>query len=199
MKILVIDDSGDNQAAARAQLKDHDTTVVGSYDEGQNLVGMSHRFDVVLVDLLMPASRQMQGPRGMGFVGEEMPIGIFLALLAAKNGAKRVAVFTDSDHHVHPASACLDAFNEGEGCPTPFTVAGAQMILSNTRGWVNNFRPENLTEEMSYEEYGVQKKPSVRAKNWRELLGYLIKCEPKTDDGGDGKGGGKTPLKGKRL
>lgn len=146
-------------------------------------------FDVVLVDLLMPASANMQGPDGRKFVGQEMPIGIFLALLAAKAGAKHVAVFTDTDHHSHPASACFDAFNQSETSPTPFTVEGAQVLLSNTRNWVDHFQPDDLSAKMDYADYGKQEYggkglPSVRAKNWLALLNYLlgIKEEPDTGD-----------------
>lgn len=170
MKILVIDDNKDNREAAMAQLGDHETTVVGSYDDGQELVQEKHEFEAVLVDLLMPASGQSIG-RNEHLVGQEMPVGIFLALLAAKNGAKYVAVFTDSDHHSHPASACFDAFNEREYYPTPFMVEGAKVILSNARSWVSHFRPEDLAKAMSYEE--TKNNPSVRAKNWRMLLDYL--------------------------
>lgn len=176
MKVLVIDDSATNQEAARAQLRDHETTVVGTYDEGQRLVQKRHDFDAVLVDLLLPASRQQQGGDGARFVGQEMPVGIFLALLAAKNGARYVAVFTDSDHHSHPASACFDAFNKHENEPTPFTVEGARVFLSNTGNWVNHFQPENLAAEMSFEERSSGENPSVRAKNWRKLLDYLTAC-----------------------
>src|SRR3989344_1047378 len=138
MRILVIDDSPVHQQPARQTLGGHDLTIVGSYDEGQKLVGKGHGFEAVLVDLLMPASRQKLGNAaqkrfmGQGFVCQEMPIGIFLALLAAKNGAKYVAVFTDSSHHDHPASACFDAFNkEGESRPAAFAVEGARMLLCN--------------------------------------------------------------------
>lgn len=125
-------------------------------------------FDAVLVDLLMPA----EGSEHMPHAGEEMPIGIFLALLAAKADAKYVAVFTDQNHHNHPASACLDAFNFDESSPTPFVVEGAKVLLCNNRNWVGHFRPENLSEEMSYQEY--ERNPSVKAKNWKKVLDYLI-------------------------
>lgn len=119
-------------------------------------------FDAVLVDHLLPASGKQQGPGGRRFVGQEMPIGIFLALLAAKRGAKYAAVFTDTDHHSHPASACFDAFNKGENNPTPFIVEGAKVILSNTRSWIDF--------DYKYDDKSV----SDRKKNWKKLLDYLI-------------------------
>lgn len=174
MKILVIDDNATHRTAAMAQLKDHNVTVVDTYDAGRDILFPNHDFEVVLVDLLMPASERQQGPKGKVFLEQEMPVGIFLALLAAKNGAKYVAVLTDSDHHSHPASACFDDFNlEGANHPTPFMVAGAKTLLSNPGNWVKNFMPENLAEEMSYEEVYKEKKPTVRAKDWIALFKYL--------------------------
>lgn len=157
MKILVIDDYREHCDAAREQLGgDHDLTVASSYDEGQRLIG-ANTFDVVLVDLLMPASSQMLG-EGRHFAGQEMPVGIFLALLAATRGAKKVAVFTDSDHHSHPASACIDAFNpKGESTPTSFKVAEAEVILCNNRCWI-------------FPSAGS----SVRTKQWGLLLQYMV-------------------------
>lgn len=160
MKILVVDDSHIHQQAAKEQLKNHETIVVGSYDEGQKLLEKPHDFEVVLVDLLMPASRQQMGNAGMRLAGTEMPVGIFLALLAAKNGAKYVAVLSDSNHHQHPASACLDAFNEHEVLPTPFVVEGAKVLLTNNFRWC-------------YAEIKT-KEGSLTTKSWDKLLNYLL-------------------------
>lgn len=180
MKILVIDDSPIHQNAARKQLAaEHDLTVVGSYDEAQALVAEPHRFEVVLCDLLMPASGQMQA--GFDLAGKEMPVGIFLALLACKNGAKHVGLLTDSDHHSHPASACLDAFNEAESRPTAFAVAGSRLLLSNDRNWIEDDKSVQPTvtertridgSKYTWEEY-------PRIKRWDWLLEYLI--HPPTD------------------
>ncbi len=200
MKILVFDDNATNCNAAQAQLQGHDLTVVGTYDEAQELVrtktdydkakqliaegveyGEAYKqtkiypdFDVVLVDLLVPASAQSQGGSGMNHVGKELPLGVFIGLLAAKNGVKKVAVFTDSDHHSHPASACFDCFNEGECEPTSFAVGGGQVMLSNTRNWVDYFDPQDLGTALKYEEYD-KRADKVRAKNWKSLLEYLLR------------------------
>jgi len=121
LRILVVDDNETHRKSAQAQLgKTNTVSVVGTYDEAQKLLAGTYvsgngregmeTFDMVLVDLLMPASGRAQGDKGQQYVGEEMPVGIFLALLAAKQGAKHVAVFTDSDHHSHqrqPASISL--------------------------------------------------------------------------------------------
>ncbi len=221
MKILVFDDKGIHLEAAKAQLKDHNLTVVDSYDQAQKLIvayvdydraerifvekygdtkpykseGLTKEaraermdfydevkkqatvhpdFDVVLADLLVPASEQQQGDKGLRYVGKEMPIGIFIALLAAKNGTKYAAVFTDSSHHDHPVAACFDAFNDdGESNPVPFMVNGCKVILSNTRNWVQEFEPNDLTKPLVYGEY-KNRTDTVRAKNWAALLNHLI-------------------------
>ncbi|HAO64931.1 TPA: hypothetical protein DCQ44_03040 [Candidatus Taylorbacteria bacterium] len=171
MKVLVFDDSQINRSAAQAQLKDHDLTVVGTYDEAQKLL-TTQKFDAVLTDLLVPASDRAQGGGGLKYVGQEMPIGIFIGLLAAvKSRAKYVAVFTDSDHHSHPASACFDAFNDDIGEEgVPFTVEGCKVILCNARNWVNHFDPKELSTPLD-----SKSSDSVRAKNWTKLLAWLMR------------------------
>lgn len=191
LRILVIDDSKTHQAAARAQLGTSNTlTVVGTYDEAQTLLAGSYsypegwkgrqQFDVVLADLLLPASGRKQGA-GAKYAGQEMPIGIFLALLAAKQGVKHVAVFTDSDHHSHPASACFDIFNENEkdkGCdeckPSSMNVEGCSLTLVNNRNWVNHFDPADLAKALEYKEYS-ERSDTVTAKNWSAVLSYILK------------------------
>src|SRR3989338_6719999 len=132
MKILVIDDKQENLQAARDQLgAEHELTTTGGYDSGLRLITQANvePFDVVLCDLFMPAPRQVGyvglSPEGAKHTGEEMPIGIFLVLKAAKHGVKFVAVLTMTNHHDHPASAMIDGFD------FPMTLGGAKMILSN--------------------------------------------------------------------
>lgn len=101
----------------------------------------------------------------MAFVGKEMPVGIFIGLLAAvRAGATYVAVFTDIDHHSHPASACIDVFNKAESKPTPFMVGDSKVLLSNTRNWVNMYDPQDLTKALGYKE-GSERSDTVRGKN----------------------------------
>lgn len=180
MKILVFDDNENNRKVAKAQLKGHDLTVVETYDEAKRLVTApidGPSFDAVLVDLLVPASRYAQGYDENRLVGTEMPLGIFIGLLAAVKGrARYVAVFTDTDHHSHPASACLDAFNKSESRPTPFIVEGSKVLLSNRRGWVSYFDKNDLSVELDYQRMGSREaeQKGVRAKNWAALLAYLL-------------------------
>jgi len=176
MKILVIDDNRLHLDAAVAQLSGHEVTTVQTYDEAQRLLSgpmmlgrptkNRHNYDVVLVDLLMPASKQRMHPRSKHLAGQEMPVGIFLALLAAKNGAKHVALLTDINHHFHPASACLDAFGD-----VVFTVERAKLLLSNDPILVYRYHRNNLAKAFDPGDYIGKKQPrTVLAKNWRLLL-----------------------------
>ncbi|MEI7425988.1 MAG: hypothetical protein WCK16_03645 [Candidatus Moraniibacteriota bacterium] len=218
MKILVFDDNKTNREAAKAQLKGHDLTVVGTYDEARKMLGprIDHSkvdanlksqfgyskqrygdkdewkyckarvlaeiaetkdpdFDIILADLLVPGSSHMMSSVVEDeFIEEEMPVGIFIGLLAAvKTCVKIVAVFTDSDHHSHPASACFDSFNESESSPTPFVVNGSKVFLVNNRQWIGHFDPKDLSNELEYEEYD-KRSDTVRAKKWDALLKYLL-------------------------
>src|SRR3989344_2002805 len=128
MRILVFDDNQTNRAAAQAQLKDHDLTVVGTYDEAQKLLMPQYNykeaskilkgqfgnfnpygskgseakkaeyfaaqkmaneqattypnFDVVLSDLLVPASQQAPWPDWSQVIGEGVSVRLFFPLLA---------------------------------------------------------------------------------------------------------------------
>ena len=91
-------------------------------------------FDVVLSDLLMPASKMSMGDKGFKYVGQEMPVGFAIALMASLHGVKYVAVVTDTNHHDHPASAMLDTFasrchqeHDSVGKPPRFVINGAKV------------------------------------------------------------------------
>ena len=188
MKILVIDDNPIHQDAARRQLGgEHSLVTTDSYGEGQTILRGKGDFpegffDVVLVDLLMPAYGYPLADEGLRFAGKEMPVGIFLALLAAKKGAKYVAVLTDSDHHSHPASACFDAFNESESKPTPLLVENARVLLCNSRYLVQLDRTALTPEECAVaEDWNAprEKREELdgrcpRIKRWDRLLKYLL-------------------------
>lgn len=212
MRVLVFDDSEIHRAAAHAQLKGHDLTVVGTYDEAQDLLmpkldrekldaALESRFgdfkpyrsddeakkseyyaaqkvakeqattfpnyDVVLSDLLVPASDQQQS--SMELVGKEMPLGIFIGLLAVVRArVKYVAILTDSNHHQHPASACLDVFQGA------FMVESSKVLLSNSDRWVNHFDPQDLSKALEYKDHSERWSDTIRAKNWAALLAHLI-------------------------
>ena len=103
-------------------------------------------------------------------------MGIFLALLAAKNGAKYVAVFTDSNHHLHPASACFDAFNLRASWPVAFTVERASIMLINDPNFVQDDESvpakEVWKERLDGEKYLSKVYP--RIKRWDIALKYLL-------------------------
>lgn len=170
MNILVIDDTRKHLSAAIEQFPGHNVETTTSFYEGmKKLVGgdigpYGHvskysevkQYEVVFIDLLMPAS--MCGanptPEGKSLEGQEMPVGTFLAFLAAKHGAKYVVVYTDASHHDNPCSAMLDVTSVG-GRPTVFKVEDADVVIANTGAWM------------------VQNKEDDWVKNWKEALEYL--------------------------
>jgi len=180
MKILVVDDNETHRNAAKAQLgKENEVTVASEYSEAQKLLGYGdyslplaernqHSFDAVLVDLLMPGPQEQQADKWKGS-DETMAAGTFLAVLAGKNGAKLVGLLTDTDHHHSPASECIDAIQQQEGSPSPFTINEATVVFSNNRNWIGNFDPNDLGLELKWND-----EKGVRAKNWKALLNYLL-------------------------
>ncbi|MFA6446220.1 MAG: hypothetical protein WCW14_03155 [Candidatus Paceibacterota bacterium] len=120
-------------------------------------------FDVVLTDLLVPASRQAQGREGSQFVGQEMPIGTTIALLALVAGIKKVAVVTDMNHHNHPASAMFDCFGK---CKNP----GVNIICTNHVDMIAiDEASGQLVDQKPQESKGL-----TRGKDWGSILKQLI-------------------------
>jgi len=156
MRIIVIDNTQKHLTAALQTLAGHDITICDTHDKALELLRSQKDnaifkklyaeyqaasianayekacqesalpyWDAVLCDLLMPAGRNAQG-EGMRLVGQEMAVGWSLALMAARNGAKFVAVVSDMNHHAHPASAMLDAINHHI-----FDIDGTKMLMTN--------------------------------------------------------------------
>lgn len=178
MKILVIDDSNIHLAAAMAQLgKEHEVSTVSYADGALKLLGCGyghgedrsnqHGFDVVLCDLLMDSPGRACREQTM------MDTGMYLAITAARNGAKFVGLLTDSSHHSHPAADCLDSIQRDEIWPDVFPIDGAKVCFSNNRNWVGKFDPNDLSKPLKYEEYS-KRTDTVRAKNWSALLERLL-------------------------
>ncbi len=141
-------------------------------------------WDAVLCDLLMPAGRNAQGGEGMKFIGQEMAVGWSLALVAAKQGAKFVAVVTDMNHHHHPASAMLDRLNhhffkidEAKVMMTNYVsligITGTEHICPECNGSGKKYRDD----KSEYECYSCENGTTFaqHGKNWGEILNQLLK------------------------
>ena len=134
-------------------------------------------FDIVLTDLLVPASQQAMGEDGLKFVGQEMPLGTTIALLALCSGVKKVAVVTDINHHDHPGSAAFDRF---PGCK----AEGIKIICTNSVGLINIDEATGKLVEKAFldtdegrakypypegKDYGPRKGLSY-GKDWKDVL-----------------------------
>jgi len=149
MKVLVLDDNPVHQEAAKSQFSGCKLAVASSYEMAEMWI-KNCQFDAVLLDLMIPAPGRTMGKKGMAFAGQEMPIGIFLVLLALKQGARKIGLLTDTNHHDHPASACVDVFQSQS-----FPVGDVKIIVSNSYRHLN-------TES------------GQRVKNWKQLLEELF-------------------------
>lgn len=137
-------------------------------------------FDVVLTDLLVPASRQAQGGEGEKLVGKEMPLGTTIALLALMVGVKNVAVVTDTNHHHHPASAAFDCFGD---CRIP----GINILCTNSVSytWVDKKTGKFINQRYRGTKECLEKYPDLTAlkqtqgKDWEQVLWDLL--NPNTD------------------
>jgi len=130
--VLVFDDNAKHCDAAWQQLTDYNLVVVDNYDRAAELI-LSGGFDYILLDLLVPASRSMQGPKGLPYVGQEMPMTPILAFLAlCQDAPKGIAILTDSGHHDHPASAALDRLGQ------VMTLNDTKVLLTNSHSFVSS-------------------------------------------------------------
>src|SRR3989344_1511755 len=68
-------------------------------------------YDVVLTDLLLPASKTMMSPEARSTfctTKTEMPYGLVIATLALQLGVPYVAINSYGNHHDHPMSYALE-------------------------------------------------------------------------------------------
>lgn len=127
-RVLVIDDSYVHVRAAWEQLgPSKNLCVATTYPQALARI-KDGGWDAVLTDLFLPATSELMSTDGMKYVGEQMPLGFVLALLAARKGVPHVAVVTDMGHHDHPMSAALDALSQ------KFSIDGSLVKFTNRHG-----------------------------------------------------------------
>lgn len=201
----MVDDEPNHRRSAEILLKGHDLTIVDSFDKAREALtpqldrpkfeklkagGMEFSeawdtalvhpdFDVVMTDLLMPASREAQGGEGMRLVGTQMPLGNFLILMALAAEIKNIAMVTDMNHHNHPASAALDPINR-----KVISVGETKIFATNHAG--SQYFDEKTNEPVSWEflrtPKGKEKYPgdygprqgTFSGKGWGSVLKTLL-------------------------
>ena len=138
-------------------------------DKARDLATTYPDFDVVMTDLLVPASRQAQGGEGERLVGQEMPLGTTIALLALSAGVRNVAVVTDKNHHHHPASAALDCFGMNR-------LPGVNILCTNNVGYVQTDEATGkpVSDDFLKSEAGIKKYPYPEGQTWGERKGLVL-------------------------
>lgn len=116
---------------------------------------LGKKYDVVLTDLLLPASAECLGEPEKYF-GQEMPLGTLIVFYALQLGVKKIAIVTDSNHHDHPAAAAIDMLRT--------------LQLGDTRV---DFLSDTTGEAMIWTMTETGEK--VRVKNWAKALGKLLR------------------------
>lgn len=192
MKILVMDDNQTHRNAANAQLEGHDVTIVDNFDAAVELIcpeykdGAYHprNWDIVLTDLLVPATRKAQGPEGEQHVGKEMPLGSIVVLIAQSHGVKKIGLLTDHNHHNHPASAALDclAHRGAKGLKHGVHSTGNGLLfVAQDTCWVDAetflYIGHGAETDKQYPYLNgryVERKGAVKSKDWKEALDALL-------------------------
>lgn len=132
LNILVLDDNATHRDSAVNQLAGHNITVASSYVEACRLLRPDTKFDMVLLDLMMPAADMRElGSNRLEFKGKELPMGTILAFQALRAGVKKVGVLTDTNHHNHPASAAFDYLGGSWNNPHPICVGDTRLFFTN--------------------------------------------------------------------
>lgn len=128
-------------------------------------------YDVVLTDLLIPASDSKLGDKNQVAVGIEMPFGVILALFAIKQGVKSIAIVSDANHHDHPGVAATDCI-----CGYMKTGETSLICLHDSVSWFHSETFEIFSDEFLYSPEGKQKYPQItqfnHAYGYNCIVGY---------------------------
>jgi CheY-like chemotaxis protein len=122
-------------------------------------------FKYLLTDLLVPASMESQGTKGVEYVGKEMPLGPILILLGLSRGVTKFGLVSDMSHHNHPASAALDHLYDYFSVEeeTEFYVTNQPSFLKVSADTCE-LAGENTTGKI------------VRAKDWLEVVKRIYRA-----------------------
>lgn len=139
MRILLLDDNLRHRRAGVQQLEalGHEVIALCDYGEARERA-KAEKFDVALIDLLMPAEPTTLGDEARKeFVGREIAIGFPMALELSRLGIGKIAVATDTNHHNHPMSAVVDWFHSSalEVNGAKVFIMHAPMCDDDTKDW----------------------------------------------------------------
>lgn len=138
MKILLLDDTRKHRQAGSEQLSalGHEIVLFSSYVEACR-AAEENKFDIALIDLLMPAESMTLGGDGMNYFGQPLDVGYSLAMKLAMDGIKLIGVVTDMNHHHHPASAIMDWFlgKTLDVCGSKVRFMQAHLVDGGAKDW----------------------------------------------------------------
>lgn len=149
--ILVVDDKPVNIKAARNQFCGQLVVTCQSYLDAMSILDGNHPVDVVMTDLMMPCEDENQGNKGQQFVGQEMPMGVFVANKAVEAGVERVFVVSDTNHHDHPAGHVAELLTKSG--PISWICGYRCQMIPNEQGvsvkaWSNMLKEDKWYSEV---------------------------------------------------
>jgi len=131
-RILVVDDNTENLAAAKELRWAGTVLTCSSYLKAMRLLD-GIPFDIVMTDLMMPADEENQGQRSLEeYVGQQMPMGAFVAAKALEKGVKHIFVVSDTGHHAHPVGHVAEELSK-KG-PIRWFCGGYCKKIANIKG-----------------------------------------------------------------
>lgn len=171
MKILVVDDIPEQLELAKRLLSPNTVETAQGWTEAKkrlvskgeynkDLYNNPEGFDVVLTDMMMPG--EGEGLADKSRVGEPVPYGFNVALLALRCGVSKVAVVSngqgdDGNHHENPTLWACDTLNG-------FCFASRLMFFTGYDcPYMNDDRPEVKGNDSPY-----------HLKDWGKVLEDLL-------------------------
>lgn len=114
-KLLIVDDDKANQQMAQEQfLGRYDLAVASSFSEAKDIIMNNDiDIDIIMTDIMMPGEDAGQGASGMEYVGELIPVGLVIALLAIQSNIPEIFIVSDTGHHDHPIIWAMDSLRNG--------------------------------------------------------------------------------------
>lgn len=182
MRILIIEDKEKHLLSAKkfAEECGHPVTIVTDYDAAEKALSGDDRFgrektiknfDVVMSDLMMPASKNGMGSPAE-FAGKEQPYGLSLIMLAMRTGVKAVGILTDGGHHNHPMIWALDTLRGYDG--KPFAIGETTILCASNGPVFTDSSWDNALQKFVADKpnHVPKSDPLYGAKDWMEF--YLM-------------------------
>jgi CheY-like chemotaxis protein len=182
LEILVVEDQQHHQEAAKQLLKEHNVTIVSTYDEATNLLKIPNicdeglvqpSYDAVLTDMFLTQGEgRCLSPDRQHLASEQMPFGYPIALMACQKGVPYVVIVSDANHHSGPMAYSMDFFsNMFNDVRTILQFGNTRLAIINRE--IKNSKYLNGNGKIISTRQNVTDATPV--KNWKDAIEYVMK------------------------